>query len=160
MTKISMIVAAAENNVIGKDNKMPWHIPEDFKYFKANTLGKPCIMGRKTFESIYDMLGKALPDRPSIVISRSGFEHDEATSATSIPEAIEKAKEFGSDEVMIIGGATIYEQALEQADRIYLTRVNQSPEGDAFFPDLDENIWEEISRDDHDGFSFLVFERT
>ncbi|MEM7618359.1 MAG: dihydrofolate reductase [Pseudomonadota bacterium] len=157
--KISMIVAAAENNVIGKDNKMPWHIPEDFKYFKANTLGKPCIMGRKTFESIYDMLGKALPDRPSIVISRSGFEHDEATSATSIPEAIEKAKELATDEVMIIGGATIYEQALEQADRIYLTRVHQSPEGDAFFPELDENDWKEISRDDHNGFSFLVFER-
>lgn len=154
-----MIVAAAQNNVIGKDNKMPWHIPADFKYFKEKTMGKPCIMGRKTFESIYDMLGKALPNRPSIVISRSGFNHAGATSATSIPEAIEKAKALNHDEVMIIGGATIYEQALNLADRIYLTLVNQSPEGDAYFPELDKTTWKEISRDDHDGFSFLVFER-
>ena len=159
MTVISMIVAAAENNVIGLDNKMPWHIPEDFKYFKAKTMGKPCIMGRKTFQSIYDMLGKALPNRPSIVISRSGFNHAEATSAASIPEAIEKAKTLTDEEVMIIGGAMIYEQALEMADRIYLTRVNQSPEGDAFFPQLDMFNWRETSREDHDGFSFLVFDR-
>jgi len=154
-----MIVAAAQNNVIGKDNKMPWHIPEDFKYFKSKTLKKPCVMGRKTFESIYDMLGKALPNRPSIVISRNGFEHAEATSATSIDDAIAKATQLTDDEVMIIGGATIYEQALNSVDRIYLTRVNQSPDGDAFFPELDEKIWQETSRDDHDGFSFLVFER-
>jgi len=157
--KISMIVAAAENNVIGLDNKMPWHIPEDFKYFKAKTSGKPCIMGRKTFESIYDMLGKALPNRPSIVISRSGFEHEEATSASSIPEAIEKAKKLTNDEIMIIGGATIYDQALDKADRIYLTRINLSPEGDAFFPELDKDKWIETSRDDRDGFSFLIFDR-
>ena len=154
-----MIVAAAQNNVIGLDNKMPWHIPEDFKYFKAKTLGKPCIMGRKTFQSIYDMLGKALPDRTSIVISRNNFEHAQATSASSIPQAIEHAKTLTDDEVMIIGGATIYEQALEHANRIYLTRVNQSPKGDAFFPDLNMNEWHETSREDHEGFSFLIFER-
>ncbi len=158
-----MIVAAAENNVIGKDNTMPWHIPEDFQYFKKKTLGKPCIMGRKTFESIFDMLGKALPNRPSIVISRSGFKHEQAISATTIPNAIQKAKELAdkksNDEIMIIGGATIYEQALSETDRIYLTRVHKAYDGDAFFPELNKEIWREVSCDKRDGFSFLIFER-
>lgn len=153
-----MIVAAAENNVIGKDNQMPWHLPEDFKYFKSKTVGKPCIMGRKTFESIVAHLGKALPDRPNIVISRSGFDHDEAETYASIEEALEAAQQHDTEEVMIIGGATIYEQALPKADRIYLTRVNQSLDGDAFFPELGDE-WKETSRDDRDGFSFLVFEK-
>lgn len=157
---ISMIVAAAENNVIGKDNAMPWHLPEDFKYFKQKTMGKPCIMGRKTYESILDQLGKPLPNRPSIVVSRSGYKHDGAQTVTSLDEAYEAAKKYDDCmEVMVIGGATIYEQAIDNADRIYLTRVNMLPEGDAFFPKVSEAYWKEISREDHDKFSFLVYER-
>jgi len=157
----SLIVAAAENNVIGMDNKMPWHITEDFKYFKKVTTGKPCIMGRKTYESILAQLGKPLPNRDSIVITRKGLDDPSAISTSSIENALEKAALLAADEIMIIGGAQIYNLALEQdvVDRIYLTSVHQSPEGDAFFPELDDEKWAETSRDDHDGFSFLVFER-
>ncbi len=160
MTKLSLIVAAADNNVIGKDNKMPWHISEDFKHFKEITMGKPCIMGRKTYESILEQLGKPLPNRTSIAISRSGFKHEGATSAPSLEEAITKAKELTQDEVMVIGGAQIYKLALENGlvDRIYMTRVHQSPEGDAFFPELG-NEWKEVEKEARDGFSFITLER-
>lgn len=155
---ISLIVAAAENNVIGLDNKMPWHIPEDFKYFKKVTLGKPCIMGRKTYESILAQLGKPLPGRKSIVISRVGYDHEGCITVDSLETAIEAAKIETDDEVMIIGGAQIYNMSTKVANRIYLTKVNQSPEGDAFFPELDES-WKEVSKEDHDGFSFIVLEK-
>lgn len=159
MTILSLIVAVADNNVIGMDNKMPWYISEDFKHFKEVTLGKPCIMGRKTYESILDQLGKPLPKRVSIVISRSGYNHEGAITATSLEDAIEKAKaETEGDEIMIIGGSQIYALALPLADKIYLTRVHQEPEGDAFFPELGED-WQETARDSHDGFSFVTLER-
>ncbi|HPF77863.1 MAG TPA: dihydrofolate reductase [Alphaproteobacteria bacterium] len=158
MTILSLIVAAADNNVIGIDNKMPWHIPEDFKYFKSVTMGKPCIMGRKTYESILAQLGKPLPGRTSIVISRNGYSHEGAITAATLDEAIDKASAETNDEIMVIGGAQIYALALYKADRIYLTRVHQHPEGDAFFPELGEE-WKQIEGTDHDGFSFLIFER-
>jgi dihydrofolate reductase len=156
--RISLIVAAAENNVIGKDNEMPWHLPEDFKYFKEKTTGKPCIMGRKTFESILGQLGKPLPNRPSLVVSGSGYAHEGATVFSSLDDAFDAAREYEAEEIMVIGGATIYHQALDMADRIYLTRVHMSPDGDAYFPELGDE-WEEVSRDDRKKFSFLVFER-
>lgn len=155
---ISLIVAAADNNVIGQDNKMPWHIPADFKHFKTMTMGKPCIMGRKTYESILDQLGKPLPGRASIVISRSNFTHEGAISATSLEDAIEKASAETDDEIMVIGGAQIYALALPRANRIYLTRVHQSPEGDAHFPEFGAD-WNETEFESHDGFSFLTLER-
>lgn len=160
MTTISLIVAAADNNVIGIDNKMPWHISEDFKHFKEITMGKPCIMGRNTYESILAQLGKALPGRTSVVVSRSGYKHADAVSASSLEEAIEKAKEKDADEVMIIGGAQIYKQALENdlIGRIYLTRVHQEPEGDAFFPPLGSE-WKKIFSDPRDGLTFLTLEK-
>ncbi len=158
MAYLSLIVAVADNNVIGMDNKMPWHIPADFKHFKEVTMGKPCIMGRKTFESIIDQLGKPLPKRTSIVVSRSGFEHEGAISATSLEDAIEKAKAETDDEIMIIGGSQIYELALPLADRIYLTRVHQEPKGDAFFPEFGAD-WIESDFEAHDGFSFVTLER-
>ncbi|NQZ14054.1 MAG: dihydrofolate reductase [Alphaproteobacteria bacterium] len=161
MTTISLIVATAENNCIGINNTMPWHIPEDFKHFKEVTMGKPCIMGRKTYESILDQLGKPLPGRTSIVVSRSGYEHEGALSAASLEEAIEKAKSENTDEVMIIGGAQIYKQALENnlASRIYLTRVHKSYDGDAFFPELD-SVWYEAKKDARDEYSFVTLERS
>lgn len=155
---ISLIVAAADNNVIGKDNAMPWHISEDFKHFKEVTMGKPCIMGRKTFESILEQLGKPLPGRTSIVISRSGFSHESATVCASLEDAITEAQKLTDDEIMVIGGAQIYELALPQADKIYLTRVHQSPDGDAFFPALNDD-WRETFRDDREGFSFTELTR-
>ena len=117
-------------------------------------------MGRKNYESILDQLGKPLPGRTSIVISRSGYTHDGAVSAASLEEAIEKAKLETDGEIMIIGGAQIYEMAIKNklADRIYLTRVHQSPEGDAFFPEFGAD-WKETDFDPHDGFSFLTLDR-
>lgn len=160
MTKpvISLVVAAADNNVIGRENAMPWHIPEDFKHFKTVTMGKPCIMGRKTFESILASLGKPLPGRVNIIVSRKNYQHSGALTCKDLAEAIEQATKTGSDEICIVGGAQIYAQALELADKIHLTRVHQSPEGDAFFPSLGTE-WKEQYRDDRDGYSFLTYTR-
>jgi len=153
---VSMVVACADNNVIGINNEMPWHIPQDFKHFKSVTMGKPCIMGRKTFESILKSLGKPLPGRVNIVVSRSNFQHHGALTVKDLDEAIDQASKIDTDEICIIGGAQIYKLALELSvvDKIYLTRVHQSPNGDAFFPVLGRE-WVEKSREDHDGFSFL-----
>ena len=153
---ISLVVAAADNNVIGRDNAMPWHIPEDFKHFKAVTMGKPCIMGRKTFESILEQLGKPLPGRVNIVVSRRNYQHDGALTCKDLEEAIDQASKIDTDEICIVGGAQIYAQAMDLADKIYLTRVHQSPEGDAFFPALGPE-WVEESRDEREGFTFLTY---
>ncbi len=161
--KLALIVAMAEGNVIGINNEIPWYIPEDLQYFKAMTLGKPCIMGRKTFESIVNRLGKPLPGRTSIVISRSGFSHNGAISCTTIDDAIAAAKDVaekdGVKEIMVIGGAQIYEQTLSDADRLYVTKIHEKYDGDAFFPPYDEKDWETSMWDDHGHYSFAVFER-
>lgn len=158
---VSIVVACADNNVIGINNEMPWHIPEDFKHFKSVTMGKPCIMGRKTFESILTSLGKPLPGRVNIVVSRSNFQHSGALTVKDLSEAIDQASKIDCYEICIVGGGQIYASVLEQGlvDKIYLTRVHQSPVGDAFFPALGTD-WSETSREDHDGFSFLVMEKT
>lgn len=155
---ISLVVAAADNHVIGKDNAMPWHIPEDFRHFKDITMGKPCIMGRKTFQSILEKLGKPLPGRVNIVVSRTNFQHPGALTCKDLDEAIAQAAKTGSNDICIIGGAQIYALALPRADKIHLTRVHQSPEGDAFFPALGPE-WVEESSDARDGFTFLTYVR-
>lgn len=141
---ISIIVAAARNGVIGKDNQLPWHLPQDLQYFKALTTGKPIIMGRKTFESI----GRPLPNRTNIVITRNPeWQHDKLIVCGDLDDAIKQAKEVLSsrdnlsDEVMIIGGAEIYKAALPIADRVYLTQINRDVEGDARFPELSQSEW-------------------
>jgi dihydrofolate reductase len=154
--KIALVVAAADNNVIGANNAMPWHIPEDFQHFKRVTLGKPCVMGRKTFESILAQLGKPLPGRVNIIVSRKNYQHEGAITCKELTEAIDQASKTETDEICIIGGAQIYAQALALADKIYLTRVHQLPQGDAFFPVLGSE-WKEESRDDHVGYSFLTY---
>lgn len=156
---ISLIVAVADNNVIGGQNKMLWHIPEDFKHFKNVTMGKPCIMGRKTFESIVASLGKPLPGRVNIVISRSNPQYSGALTVKDLDEAIDQATKTDSDEIMIVGGAQIYAQAIPQADKIYLTRVHQSPEGDAFFPIIDETQWRVADEQKCDGYDFQTLVR-
>lgn len=156
--KISLIVAVAENNVIGAGNKMLWHIPEDFKHFKNITMGKPCIMGRKTFESIVASLGKPLPGRVNIVISRKNIQYSGALTCKDLDEAIDQATQTGTDEIMVVGGAQIYELALPRADKIYLTRVHQSPEGDAYFPALTDE-WVLQDEQKSSGHDFLTFIR-
>ncbi|AUM13402.1 dihydrofolate reductase [Ketobacter alkanivorans] len=143
---ISLIVAKADNGVIGRDNKMPWHIPAELKYFKARTMGKPIIMGRKTFDS----LGRVLPGRPHVVISRSELALPEnCYGVQSLDAAIETAASLTEgDEVVIIGGAEIYRQALDRVQRLYITEVHCSPEGDTFFPELNPGDWQETQRED------------
>lgn len=144
--KKSTIVAVASNGVIGDDNKMAWHLPGDFKYFKEITMKKPVIMGRKTFDSI----GKALPGRVNIVITRDASWQGEGTiTATSIEYAYEMAEQMalvnGVDEIMVIGGANIYAQTMDDVDTLYVTEVDTTVSGDAKFPDIDTNIWEKAS---------------
>lgn len=135
---LSLLVAADENNVIGKDNQLPWHLPNDLKYFKNQTWGMPILMGRKTFESI----GKPLPGRKSIIITRNkSWKHEGVTVVHSTEEAIGKAREFGVKEIFVIGGAEIFTTSFEKAERIYLTRIHHSFEGDAFFPSVDSHEW-------------------
>ncbi|MRI32551.1 dihydrofolate reductase [Endozoicomonas sp. OPT23] len=165
--KIAMIAAVAENNAIGINNKMPWYLPGDLRYFKAVTMGKPIIMGRKTFDS----LRKPLPGRTNIVITRDKeWTHEGVKVVHTLADAISLAEDValinGQGEVMVIGGAEIYRLALPQADRLYLTRVYQSFEGDAFFPELDDSEWQEIAREDQHSedeepltFSYLVLDR-
>ena len=135
--KTSIIVTRTLNHVIGKDNTMPWHLPVDLAWFRQNTIGKPVIMGRKTYESI----GRLLPKRPNIILSRSGFEAEGAYSASTLAQAMELAKTFANmDEIMIIGGEELYKQALSQADTLYLTEIQANIEGDTFF-EFDVENW-------------------
>ena len=144
--RICLIVAQGLNRVIGHNNEMPWHIPEDLQYFKRTTLGKPVIMGRKTFESI----GRPLPQRPNIVITRQqDWQAEGVEVAHSIDQAIEMAKELGDfEEIMVIGGAEIYRQSLPMADRLYITQVQAAFEGDAFFPEYTLDEWRRTHCDD------------
>ncbi|AHG79888.1 Dihydrofolate reductase [Mannheimia varigena USDA-ARS-USMARC-1388] len=160
--KISVIVARTKNKVIGKDNQMPWHLPVDLVWFRQNTVGKPVIMGRKTYESI----GRLLPKRPNIILSRSGFEVEGAYSAESLEQAVELAKSFAnSDEIMIIGGGELFKQALPQADTLYLTEIQAEIEGDTFFEFNEENWqlaeqkWSEIDENNPYRCRFMVLRR-
>ncbi len=144
--KVSMIAAMARNRVIGRDNQLPWHLPEDLKYFRSVTWGKPIIMGRKTFDS----LGRPLPGRTNIVVTgQAGLKLAGARVTASLTEALEiafaQAELDAVDEVMVIGGATLYQQLLDRADRLYLTKVDAEPDGDAWFPDFDEDRWQVTS---------------
>lgn len=163
---LSLIAALGENRVIGVDNSMPWHLPGDFKYFKATTLGKPIIMGRKTWDS----LGRPLPGRLNLVVTRQAdLELEGAEVFTSLESAVVRAEEWAQEqgvaEVMLIGGAQLYAQGLAQADRLYLTRVALSPEGDAWFPEFDLAEWALVSEvsnpavDDKPAYTFEVWER-
>lgn len=160
---ISVIVAASENQVIGIDNKLPWHMPADLKYFKSHTLGKPIIMGRKTFESV----GKPLPGRQNIVITRQpDYKQEGVWVVPSIAAAIDKARTFEGPEMFITGGTEIFKQALPLVQRVYLTRIHTIVEGDAYFPVIHEPEWTLVKEDAHQpdekhkyAYSFQVWER-
>ena len=150
---ISLIAAMDRNRLIGAGNGLPWHLPADFKHFKAITMGKPVVMGRKTFESI----GRPLPGRHNIVISRSGFSADGVTVVDSIEKALIEAGNV--EEVMIIGGASFYQQIINRADRMYLTHVDAACEGDAWFPEFSTQDWKivaekEYAADEKNNYSF------
>lgn len=157
---ISLIVAAAENNAIGKDNALLWHLSADLKRFKALTTGHPVIMGRKTFESI----GKPLPNRRNIVISRSVPAIEGCEVVASVDEALALVK--SGEEAFIIGGGSIYKALWDRADRLYLTSVKTVLEGDTFIPEVKPDEWKEVKREDFDadeknefGYSFIDYVR-
>ncbi|MBU3942496.1 type 3 dihydrofolate reductase [Patescibacteria group bacterium] len=158
---ISIIAAVADNMIIGDKNSLPWSLPADMEYFKANTNGKPIIMGAKTFESI----GKALPNRKNIILS---FDKDYLVEGCVVVTSIEEAlKEVGeNEEVMIAGGASIYKQFLPLANKLYLTFIHHNFEGDTSFPEIDFDKWKEIKRIDNQAdekniysYSFVIFEK-
>ena len=163
--KIIHVVAVADNGVIGRDGGLPWHLSADLKHFKACTMGKPMIMGRKTFDSI----GKPLPGRTSIIVTRdSGYTAEGTVVVASIEDALAKARavaeETGASEIAIVGGGNIYQQTMTICDRIELTRIHLSPDGDVTYPDLPETEWRETARSDEEspdgiGYSFLTLER-
>ncbi|MFT5321293.1 MAG: dihydrofolate reductase [Pseudohongiellaceae bacterium] len=165
--KISLVWAMAQNRVIGRNNNLPWHLPEDLKYFKRITLGKPVIMGRKTYESI----GKPLPGRTNIVVTRNA---DFSAAGVKTVNSLSAAKALcesigeidGISEAMVIGGAEIYTQAMPVADRLYLTEVHANVDGDTFFPEFDRGLWQEIAREDFDAsgpnpyaYSFITLDK-
>ena len=151
MTKprLVLVAAVAQNGVIGRDGGMPWHLPGDLRHFKRTTFGKPVIMGRRSFDSIGR---KPLPGRANIVLTRDkNFRADGVTVATTLDEALQaaarEAAKLNAEEIAVIGGSTLYEAALPRADRLYLTEVHASPDGDVYFPAFDRAAWTEISRD-------------
>jgi dihydrofolate reductase len=158
---ISIIVAVAENNVIGKDNKLIWHLPKDLKHFKETTTGHYIIQGRKTFESF----GKPLPNRTTLIVTRNkNYKAEGCIVVNSLQEALDIA--IDEKEVFIIGGGEIYKQAMPIADRIYLTKVHQLFDGDTFFPEIKLKEWAEISRQDFEpdeknkySFSIIIYDR-
>ena len=159
MSKLSLIVAIAQNRVIGANNTLPWHLPEDLKRFRALTTGHHIIMGRKTYES----LNRLLPNRTTIIVTRNAdYKVPGALIAHSLAEAITQAG--SDDEVFLIGGAELYRDGLNSADKLYLTEIEASFEGDAFFPEINLAEWAEISREEHIsekglGFSYITYQR-
>lgn len=157
---VSAIVATSENHAIGKNNQLLWHLPADLRHFKDITSGHTIIMGRKTFDSV----GKPLPNRRNIVVTRRHIAIPGCEVVGSIDEALALCN--GEDEVFIGGGAEIYKTAMHRTDRIYLTIVHQDFEADTFFPEIDKSEWKEVSHEDHQAdhkntfaYSFITLER-
>lgn len=165
--RIAMIVAMGRNRGIGQDGDLPWRLPGDLRFFKQTTMGKPVVMGRKTWES----LPFPLPGRTNIVVTRDrGYRAEKAEVVNDIDMALNLATAAaiaaGKDEVMVIGGAEIYRLLLDRADRVYLTEVDAEPEADAFFPELDPADWTEVARTEpieeegKPAYAFVTYDRT
>ncbi len=165
-TPVAMIAARSRNGVIGVDNQMPWHLPEDLRFFKRKTQGKPLVMGRKTFDSI----GRPLPGRLNIVVTRSETFHPSGVEVChdledALALADQRAQESGAEEIMVIGGAQIYTQALSLAQRLYLTEIALELDGDACFPAVDAAAWQEVERvpgtpvDGQPDYAFVTYRR-
>lgn len=155
---LTLVAAVAANDVIGRDGEMPWYYPEDLAHFKSLTTGHPVIMGRKTYDSIAARLDGPLPDRTNIVLSRSSLDLPEgAVRAAGVDEALALAADR-DDEAFVIGGATVYEQFMARADRMVLTELADSYDGDTYFPEFGDE-WVETDRDEHDEFAFVTYRR-
>ncbi len=154
---LSLVAAVAANNCIGKNGKLPWHIPEDMQHFKEMTSGKVVVMGRKTWESLPPKF-RPLPNRVNVVITRQA---EYAVPAgvevfADIPRALEAHAE---DEIAVIGGGEIYRQTIDRSDMLEITHVHQTVDGDAFFPEILAKLWQETAREDHKGFSFVTYKK-
>lgn len=163
---ISLIAALTENRVIGKNNDLPWHLPDDMKYFMQTTKGHPVIMGRKNYDSIPEKF-RPLPNRTNIVVTRQrDFVADGCTVVHSLEEALDEATNIITDEIFIIGGAEIYRQGMPKANKLYLTEILATLDGDTYFPEFDTRSWKEISRLHHPdddrhryAFDFVVYQK-
>ena len=164
--KVAIIAALADNGVIGRGGALPWHLPDDLRRFKSLTMGKPVLMGRKTYLSI----GKPLPGRTNIVVSRSGFAAPGAVVAGDLDAALTVARgdalRRGADEIVVIGGTDIFKQCMSLADRMEITQVHARPAGDTYFPPIDAARWREAARSEHPagprdeaGFSYVSYAR-
>ena len=161
-TSLSIITAMDQNRLIGRDNGLPWYLPADLAFFKKTTLGKPILMGRKTYESI----GRPLPGRQNIIISRDpNYRIDGCDTATGIEQALEMIK--NQPEAMLIGGSSLYQQTIDLADKLYITFIHSQFEGDAWFPEIPSQNWVESAREDHSAddknaydYSFVTYLRS
>lgn len=158
MEKI-IIAAVSENGVIGKNGDIPWHLPEDLKHFKEKTMGNPVLMGRKTFQSLPEDY-RPLPGRKNIVLTKSDFEPEnkDVETAEDLEKGFEIASQHG-EHVFVIGGASVYREALETADKMVLTEVKREVDGDTFFPDWKQDEWREVERDEHEELDFVEYRR-
>ena len=155
---ISIIAAVAKNNVIGKKGALPWHLPEDLKHFRRITLGKTVVMGQKTLDSIVAVIGKPLPDRKNVVLTRN--------LAYKAPEGVvvyydlnKALSELSDDDIFIAGGGEIFKQTFDLAQKLYITHIDQEPEGDVYFPEITPEKWLKTSEEKREGFSFAIYER-
>jgi dihydrofolate reductase len=152
--RLSLIVAMARNRVIGADNRIPWHLPDDLKMFKRLTMGHHIVMGRKTYESI----GRLLPGRTTVIVTRQrGYAVTGAITAHSLHDAINAAAR--DDEIFVIGGAELFREALPIADRIHLSLVDAEPDGDTWMPEFDRSQWTEVSSEEKTGYRYVLLER-
>lgn len=161
--KLSMIAAMGKDRVIGKDNDMPWHLPADLQHFKKTTLGSPIIMGRKT----YDSIGRPLPGRLNIILSRNtNLKIEGCSVVNSLEDAIGLAEKTDASEIFITGGAHLYDKFLEDADRLYLTLIDEKFEGDTYFPDYTQFNWQEVAKESYKAddknphaYSFVILDK-
>jgi dihydrofolate reductase len=155
---ISIVAAVAKNGVIGNKNELPWYIPEDLKHFKEITTGKTVLMGRNTYDSIIARNGKPLPNRKNVVVSRR-TNLATAEGVMLFPKLEEALEALADEEIIIMGGAQIYDQTIDKADKLFITEVHKNVEGDVKFPEIDKPKWKETSREDHEEFSFVEYSR-
>jgi dihydrofolate reductase len=154
---ITIVAAVSDNNIIGDHNDLPWYIPEDLKHFKALTTGQTVLMGKKTFESVMKRLGKPLPNRKNIVVTRD--QNDQFPEGVVVLHDLKGLLDLDEKEIMIIGGGQIYQQTISLADKMHLTHVHQVIKGDVLFPEVDWSKWKKVSEEKHEGFDFSDYEK-
>ncbi|PSQ17249.1 dihydrofolate reductase [Halobacteriales archaeon QS_8_69_26] len=158
--ELVIVAAVAENGVIGAGGDLPWHYPEDLAHFKETTMGHPVVVGRNTYESIVDRIGEPLPGRTNVVLTSRDLDlPDGAVRAGSVAEAMERARATGSEVAYVVGGASVYRQFLPRADRMVITEIPESPEGDTYFPEYDRTEWVERDREERGDLALVEYER-